>query len=253
MKKIKCMDSKIKNIIIILSIILVIFMLIFIFDMISAEFVSNNDLYDDIILNENNDIEDQEVMDTGKLLYDTANEIYEVSILRPYCGFSDDKIKKMRTTDFGYGNEIKYYATNFKNMEDLKNNLKEVFVDKLIKKLIDESSLIFDESLLEKNKNYNYIIKDGKLYCRSHISRGWVSSYLNYYVMTPKSVNSDKIIYNIRSYYVTEDGLDDLKCLNGGNLDIHKCRKDEIEFKDTKFIIEKINDNWLVSDFTLHE
>ena len=38
------------------------------------------------------------------------------------------------------------------------------------------------------------------------------------------------------------------KCNN-----IDNCTKENIDTKDTNFTIEKVNNNWIITDYTLHE
>lgn len=197
---------------------------------------------------------ESEAINIGRTLYDKLTEIYETSNLIPYCGYNYIQAITNASDEFsaeGFDN-VKYLKTNFNSLDDLKNALRNYLSDDLIKDLVT-GDVVTD---LKNLKVYsNYLIKDNTLYCRAYTGAGYMTLYANNYEMTIKSIDEKEITFNIKSKYVKESAS--YECINAvfGNMDISGvCNSDEVEYKDTTFTISKnSNNNWVVTDFTLHE
>lgn len=128
---------------------------------------------------------------------------------------------------------------NFDNNDDVNNN-------KIIENDSGKEENISNDKALSMWKYFYY---------RSHSGKEWLNnSYLNYYKMKVKSIFGDLIVYNVKSVYISSDLY-----VNNPNSECSvsnssKCTDRDKEYKDTEFIIENNNDNnWVVSDFVLHE
>lgn len=212
--------------------------------------VNNND-----IVTSDNKLSDEEAMNVGQELYDKATEIYEVWVLRPYCGVSSSEIQNQVMVEFddaamGKGD---YYDSGFASLEALKSELRKYLSDDIINSKIT-SEAITDTSLL-KNIEYNdYVLQNGKLYCRAFTGKGFMSRYLGKYDMEVSNLEENKITYTIKSTYVTEEAqASGSECWNSINSGNNNCADNELEYKSTTFTIEKNNDNWVVTSYTLHD
>ena len=199
-------------------------------------------------------LDGMESLSIGKELYDKANEIYSVWFLVPYCGYNIYKINsldKVELGDYSIGNGM-YYESSYADIEELKSSLAKWLSLDIINKKVNDNSIVFDLELL-RNNNYSYtdyVIKDNKLYCRAQYDKEWLSNYLNKYTITVDSISNDSITYNISSSYAKNDASS--KCLD--DLTITSCTREEIELKDTKFVISKNETNkWVVTSFVLHD
>ena len=194
-------------------------------------------------------LSEQEALKIGKELYDKATKVYEKWKLLPYCGeyTSNDK-----TVTFNSGSMM--YESKFKDLEELKKYLATFLSNEIINSYIKEEA-VTDLSILDTpGKEYtNYAIKDGKLYCRLNSGKGWLSRYLNNYDIKINTVKNDMVIYDVKLAYVNDytASQTDSKCTYGSK--ISDCSESQIEYVDTKFIIKKINENWIVTDYVLHE
>ncbi|MEE3342522.1 MAG: hypothetical protein VZS44_00315 [Bacilli bacterium] len=259
MSKKKSIKNKIKNIGIVIFIMFIILGIIDIFDKISYVFEpSDNYNEEDVFANNNSGLKNYEIIEKGRYLYDKANDIFEVSALRPYCGFSVEELLSLRTTNFNYGdNNVVYYDSSYYSMDELEKVIKSVLNDELTKKVFNKKSITYDVSKLAHDRNFDYVMDKGKLYCRKHTFKGWVSSYLNHYDIRVKKISSTKIVYEIMSYYINDLGMENKKCINGGKngkLNVNNCNKKEFDIESTKFIIEKnIDNDWVVNYFVLHD
>lgn len=198
---------------------------------------------------ESNIISEQEAITKGKELYEKATKVYETWQLLPYCG---ERSNDEKTITFKSGSSM--YESNYKDLEELKNYLATFLSNEIINSHIKETA-ITDSSILDTTgKEYtNYLIKDGKLYCRSNTGKGWLSRYLDSYDIKVNTIKNDIIIYdvklaNVNEYTATQT---DSKCTYGSK--ISDCSENQIEYVDTKFIIKKINENWKVTDYVLHD
>lgn len=192
-----------------------------------------------------------EALSKGKELYDKATEIYETWALVPYCGFTYQEVTEQKEENFGY--DVRYYDSGMKNLEELKQHLSQWLSEEIIKEKITETA-ITDVSLLKEQKYSftNYIEKDGKLYCRAHTGKGWLTYYLNEYDLSVEKIDNNTIVYSVKSAYANYKAQENYsKCLSGN---IKDCKEDEIEYKDTTFVIEKNeSNNWVVLKYQLHD
>ena len=195
-----------------------------------------------------NTLSEQEAIAKGKELYEKTTKVYETWRLLPYCGerSNDEKI-----ITFKSGSSM--YESKYKNLEELKKYLATFLSDEIIDNHIKETA-ITDASILDTpGQAYtDYLIKDGKLYCRTNTGKGWISRYLNSYDLKVNTIKSDIIIYNVKLAYVNEytASQTDSKCTYGSK--ISDCSENQIEYVDTKFIIQKINETWKVTDYVLN-
>ncbi len=201
------------------------------------------------VTEENDTISEQEAITKGKELYDKATKVYETWQLLPYCG---ERVTNEKTVNFKSGSTM--YESNYKNLEELKNYLSTFLSEEIINSHIKETA-ITDETILDTpGKEYtNYLVKDGKLYCRSNSGKGWLSRYLDNYEIKVNTIKDDIIIYDVKLANVSEYTATQTNSKCTYDSKISDCKENEIEYVDTKFIIKKINDNWVVTDYTLHD
>lgn len=194
----------------------------------------------------------EEALQMGKSLYDKVTEIYEVWMLKPYCGFSSEEISKKSMTNFGVNEYIAFYDSGMKNIDELKLYLQQWLSSDIVNQKVNEVA-VTDLSKIEQYTDY--VEKDEKLYCRNNVGHGLINnSYLNEYKMDVKFITEDKISYNIKSTYIASDLY-----INHPNSECSvdtpsKCSDSDKEYKDTEFIIEKNSDDkWIVSNYIFHE
>ncbi len=182
---------------------------------------------------------EKEAISKGTTLYDKANEIYSVWKLLPYCGYNlEDTYNQDGISLDTTNSDAKFYPSKYNSVDELKKDLSKYLSDDIIEKnVVENGDVLF------------YKVYNGKLYCRKTLGNGWFSTYLNKYDIKVLSIEKNKITYNITSYYAK----DYTKCNSSGKLSISSCEKSNIETKETNFAIEKINNNWVVTDFTLHD
>ena len=196
-------------------------------------------------------LSDNEALEIGKKLYDKAIEMQNVYVLLPYCGYSMSEISGFKETNFGItdrGN-LAYYETEYSDLDALKNELSNYFKKSIVDTIVnygDESDVITDVAKLRDNEMASYVIYNNKLYCRKHVRKGYTSFYLGIDDITIDNIDENKISYNIKSAYV-KDGPNNRRCYTDST---QQCTEDDKEYKDTKFVIEKHNDNWVVSEYT---
>ena len=208
-------------------------------------------------------LSNEEAIIEGKRLYDKATEIYETWVVIPYCGLDyHGAINQNVETlgDSGYGNG-RYYKTKFKSFDELKEYLKQWLSEDIInKKVVKQTewngeinyNYVEDLSLLSKKDTHyayiDYVLKDNTLYCRLDTGKGWVSSYIDEYDIKVDTIEDNKITYTITSKY----GKENSGCY-WGSANNKTCSEDDLEYKDTTFVIEKNSTgNFVVSEYTLH-
>ena len=183
-------------------------------------------------------LSEKEAISKGTALYDKANEIYSVWKLLPYCGYNLEEIYNQDGINLDTTNsEAKFYESKYNNIEQLKKDLSKYL-----------SSDIIEKNVTEDGDVLFYKVYNDKLYCRKTLGNGWVSPYLNKYDIKVSKLEENKITYNITSYYTK----DITECNSNSKLSISSCGESNVETEETEFIIEKINNNWVVTDFTLH-
>lgn len=202
----------------------------------------------------------EEAIELGKKLYDKVTEIYEVSLLTPYCGkskdvvISENDIEILGNSAYGNGN---YFRTTFSSLDDLKKYLTSWLSDDLINNLVVKTKNVNDKkyykyvedlSLLnseEEQYSYvDYVLKDNTLYCRLDTGKDYFTQYDDEYKIKVSNILEDRIEYIITSTYIkTSDNI-------STSLD-NEVKK---EYKDTTFIIEKnTSGNFVVVNYTLHD
>lgn len=249
-----------KNIIItILSLIIVALVVIFVISInngtIKFSKTDNNDQQQTSTTNEV--MSEESAIEIGSNLYDKATEIYSMWMLFPYCGYANiDNLKTYELGDSSYGNGS-YYESEFSSLDELKKYLENYLSTDIVNKNVIESSqvngqtyynYVDDISLLSSSDDHysyvDYVLKDSKLYCRAQSGKGWNSLYLDEYTMKPISILENKIEFNVTSTYMTNEAYQNK---------IEELTDEDKEYKDTTFVIEKINNKWIVTDYTLHE
>lgn len=233
-------------------IMLVVFVALFATNTISFTSKTNTNESGTTNTEENNTLSNDEAISIGKELYAKAIEMQHVYGLIPYCGYSMDEVLNKKKTNFGIENHgIEYYETDYNSLESLKESLAKYFsssiIDKLVKDETTNNEVITDIAKIKENELANYVIYDNKLYCRGHARKGNVNFYLNEYDITIDSIEQNKIIYNVKSAYV-KDGPNNTRCIEAS---YNNCKEEDKEYKNTKFVIEQINDNWIISEYTM--
>ena len=260
------MKGKMKNILlIVLILIVVVLIILFVTGIISFNKVVNNNSNgkeNNIILSETDAIE------IGEELYDKVTEIYSVWVLRPYCGYDVNSdttnLKKETFGNSGNGNSL-YYESQFTSLDELKNYLSEYLSDKIINDNVKEIyqlngetyyKYVTDISLLSSSDPHysyvDYVLKDNKLYCRLEVGKGWLNNkYLNEYSLKVSDITEDKVVFTVTSTYINDETLNSESTCNFENP--NNCSESDKEYKDTEFVIEKVDNNWIVTSYILHE
>lgn len=212
---------------------------------------------------------EEEANSIGRNLYDKATEIYSVWQLYPYCGYSNlENLEEVELGDYAYGNGS-YYESEFSSLNELKDYLKQYLSVDIVEEKVVESyqwngetyyDYVTDLSLLSSGDQHytyvDYVLKDNKLYCRLQSSKGWLNAtYLDEYSLDASLIEDNKIEFKVTSTYISDDTYQ--KSLNNASEcskdNVDKCTDSDKIYKDTKFVIEKVNDNWVVTDYTLHD
>ncbi len=183
-------------------------------------------------------VSDSEALTLGKDLYDKATEIYSTWVLTPYCGYGSNELYNHEGVNIGGQPGYSYYESMFNNIDELREYLLKYLSQDIVNSKVPKNVLENQEEIAD------YIIYNNKLYCRRDAGKGWLSSYLGKYDIKVNSKESSKISYTITSYYTKNEEV----CSKYWG-----CDKSNIETKDTNFTIEKINDKWIVTDYTLYE
>ncbi len=205
-----------------------------------------------------------EAIAEGKRLYDKATEIYETWVLIPYCGVVRNNINSQNIEVLGDSNNGNgsYYKSTFSSLEDLKNYLKQWLSEDIVNNKVVKNykwngetyyKYVEDESLLSNyDPHYgyvDYVLKNNTLYCRLDVGKGWLTLYQDKYDIKVDSIEENKITYTITSTY----GKKDSGCYLG-MVDSKPCSENDLEYKDTKFVIEKNSTgNFVVTEYTLHD
>lgn len=209
-------------------------------------------------ISETRKITESEAISIGKKLYDKMTEIKETSVLYPYCGVKMNEINNQTMKKYNvYGmGEANYYESKYNNLDELKNDLSNYMSEEYINEVVYKG-VVTDLSLLtqEEYGYSDYIIDNNKMYCRAYNGKGWLSHYIGNYEITAKDIEDKKIEFNIRSIYIKQDiAYEGKSDCSKYPYDINNCTKDELDYKDTTFIIEKnSNDKWIVTNFKLHD
>lgn len=161
------------------------------------------------------------VMNSVKNLIDKANDYYDNSVLKAYCG----KTSSSRIINFENNMTGEYVKSEYKNIEELKNYLLSFLDEDLI-------TIKLELSDINNPKYYdNYYEIDGDLYCRNYAGKGWMTTYTGNYDIEVIDVSNDNIKLNIAYQYVSESSdcsLDELSSC-GRNDFIYEIGKITIE------------------------
>lgn len=163
----------------------------------------------------------QSVINSTRELIDKANDYYNNSVLKTYCGNTTDT----KTIDFEENMTGEYLRSEYKTLEELKNYLYS-FLDKNLIKLKLELSDINNPKYYD-----NYYEIDGNLYCRNYAGKGWLTTYTNNYDIEITNVTDNKINLNIAYEYLSEDANCSLD-------EISNCTKSDFVYEIGKITIE---------------
>lgn len=245
-------ENKVKDIIIGVLVILIIilgglFVYGYVFDNGNDNNLDNNNSNNNVNNEEVKNLSNEEALSLGKDLYDKATEIYETWLFLPWCGYNWDDIYNQPVYDFGGTYGKMFYKSPYKNLDELKVELRNYFSEDIINSKIN-GIMAINWDLKNIETYVNYVIKDNELYCRNFHGKGWITGYVDY-EMNVDSIDNAKIVYNIKSKYVIlKQGS---SCMPEN---INACSESDFEYKDTKFVIEKNNEGkWIVSSYILHE
>ena len=137
----------------------------------------------------------EDILNNTRMLIDKANDYYDNSILKAYCGNSSGS----KTISFSDNMTGEYVKSSYKNIEELKNYLYS-FMDKNLIKIKLELSDIDNPKYYD-----NYYEIDGNLYCRNYAGKGWITYYTGNYDIEITSYSDNKISANIAYQYINED------------------------------------------------
>ena len=161
------------------------------------------------------------VLNNVRELIDKANDYYDNSVLKAYCGTSNGT----KIIDFGNNMPGEYVKSEYKNIEELKNYLYS-FLDKSLIKLKLELSDINSPKYYD-----NYYEIEGNLYCRNYAGKGWLTYYTNNYDIEVTNVSDNKINVNIAYQYINEDSSCELE-------KIEDCKNNDFVYEIGKVVIE---------------
>jgi len=162
----------------------------------------------------------QDVLSNTRELIDKANEYYEESVLKAYCGDSNST----KTIDFGSNMTGEYVKSQYKNIDELKNYLLSFLDEDLI-------DIKLELSDIDNPKYYdNYYVIDGDLYCRNYAGKGWLTYYTGNYDIEITSVSDNKITLNIAYEYVNENSDCKLE-------EISSCGRNDFVYEIGKIVI----------------
>lgn len=153
---------------------------------------------------------DQSVVRGVRELIDKANDYYNNSVLKAYCGSTDGS----KMVDFEGNMTGEYLKSEYKNIEELKNYLYSFLDESLIKLKLELSDI--------NNPKYydNYYEIDGNLYCRNYAGKGWLTYYTNSYDIEITNISDNKINVNVAYRYINENSdckLDKLEECNNND------------------------------------
>ena len=164
---------------------------------------------------------DREVINNVRKFIDKANDYYNNSVLKAYCGSTNGS----KIIDFEGNMTGEYVKSQYKNIEELKNYLYS-FLDKSLIKLKLELSDIDNPKYYD-----NYYEIDGDLYCRNYAGKGWLTYYTNNYDIEVTNLSDNKISVNVVYQYINENS----NC----KLDkVEECKNSDFVYEIGKVVIE---------------
>lgn len=161
------------------------------------------------------------VVENAKELIDKANDYYDNSILKAYCGNTEGT----KIINFENNMTGEYVKSEYKNIDELKNYLLSFLAEDLI-------TLKLELSDINNPKYYdNYYEIDGSLYCRIYAGKGWITRYTGNYDIEITSYSDSKIILNIAYQYIDENSSCQLN-------EISSCSRNDFVYELGKITIE---------------
>lgn len=188
---------------------------------------------------------EQEALALGQALYNEAEKIYERNSLKPYCECENNNIY------LGEENlSPSYCESKFSNLNELKDSLKNKLSLELVENLIGNE--VYNRSDINDFGNfYNYVIDNDKLFCLTASGKGWLTFYAKYNLVVD-SIDINKIEFTATTKYIKEEIVDqNLQICNARYPE--NCPDEYLDNKTDRFVIEKQNNNWIVTEFTLHD
>jgi len=164
---------------------------------------------------------EKEVINRVKNLINKANDYYDNSILKAYCGTTTGT----KTIDFDDNMTGEYVKSEYGSIEELKNYLYS-FLDKSLIKLKLELS-----DINKPKYNDNYYEIEGSLYCRNYAGKELINYYTNNYEIEVTNVSDNKINVNIAYQYINENS--DCKLEK-----IEDCNNSDFVYEIGKIVIE---------------
>lgn len=180
---------------------------------------------------------DKEDLETVTDLFEKANDYYEKSRLYAYCGKTTDTKKVHFNTENMDG---EYLKSEFKTISELKNHITSFIAETLIDTNLELSNY--------NNPKYydNYYEIDGNLYCRNYAGKGWHTYYTSNYDIEITNKTDNKITANIAYEYLKENSNCDIKKLSS-------CSSSNFEYKLGKIVLEKKDNNFIITNIDFHE
>ena len=183
---------------------------------------------------------DKNTIKTAKEVIDKANNYYENSVLKAYCGENPGETKTIEYNENGNSFKGYYVKSEYKNLEELKKHLLTFLDESLIKTELKLSDIN------NKRMYDDYYEIDGNLYCRNYSGKGWLTRYTGNYDIEITNSSDSRISGNIVYEYLTEDSSCDVKNLS-------KCSNSNFKYELGKFNIDKVDNNYVVTKIDFHE
>ena len=176
----------------------------------------------------------------AKEVIDKANNYYDNSVLKAYCGENPGETKTIEYNENGNSFKGYYVKSEYKNLEELKKHLLTFLDESLIKTELKLSDIN------NKRMYDDYYEIDGNLYCRNYSGKGRLTRYTGNYDIEIINSSDSRISGNIVYEYLTEESSCDVKNLS-------KCSNSNFKYELGKFNIDKVDNNYVVTKIDFHE
>ncbi|MFR7772251.1 MAG: SH3 domain-containing protein [Lachnospiraceae bacterium] len=183
---------------------------------------------------------DKNTIKTAKEVIDKANNYYDNSVLKAYCGENPGETKTIEYNENGNSFKGYYVKSEYKNLEELKKHLLTFLDESLIKTELKLSDIN------NKRMYDDYYEIDGNLYCRNYSGKGRLTRYTGNYDIEIINSRDSRISGNIVYEYLTEESSCDVKNLS-------KCNNSNFKYELGKFNIDKVDNNYVVTKIDFHE
>ena len=183
---------------------------------------------------------DKNTIKTAKEVIDKANNYYDNSVLKAYCGENPGETKTIEYNENGNSFKGYYVKSEYKNLEELKKHLLTFLDESLIKTELKLSDIN------NKRMYDDYYEIDGNLYCRNYSGKGRLTRYTGNYDIEIINSRDSRISGNIVYEYLTEESSCDVKNLS-------KCSNSNFKYELGKFNIDKVDNNYVVTKIDFHE